>query len=42
MGLWACEVSEMNDWTVIAVRPNGPKKKNNNNKNNFAYSRSDR
>ena len=37
--MWVCEASEVNNWTVFAVGPNGAK--NNNNKNNFASSRSD-
>ena len=43
MVLWVCEASEVNKWTVFALRPNGPKKKKKKkkNKNNFAYSRSD-
>ena len=44
--MWVCEASEMNNWTVFGLIPNGPekkkKKKNNNNNNNFASFRSDR
>ena len=25
MVMWVCEASEVNIWTVFAVRPNGPK-----------------
>ena len=40
MVMWVCEAWQVNIWTVFAVRPNGPNKKNNK-KNNFASSRSD-
>ena len=36
MVMWVCEAWQVNIWTVFAVRPNGPNKKNN-----FASSRSD-
>ena len=40
--MWVYEASEVNNWTVFAVGPNGANKNNNKkNKNNFASSRSD-
>ena len=36
--MWVNEASEVNNWTVFAVGPNGAKNKNNKN-NNFASSR---
>ena len=38
MVMWVCEAWQVNIWTVLAVRPNGPKNKKDN---NFASSRSD-
>ena len=38
--MWVCEASEVNNWTVFAVGPNGANN-NKKNKNNFASSRSD-
>ena len=38
--MWVYEASEVNNWTVFAVGPNGAKNKKNKNKN-FASSGSD-